>query len=478
VKGRRPLVGVTAALLAVLAASLVTARALSSDDAFSGMLVFTQVPVDTLGPMSGRTRIVAIDPAGGANDVLVLTGDFHAARAPAISPDGERMAYSARRTSASPWQIWEMALRSRKARLITSGSGSFTEPAYLADGRVVFSGVPDGTGRTPALYTAPHEEGEREGRATRITFHPSADVAPQVLADGQVLFTSVADSASGAGAALMMVRSDGTGIRLFYSSSAGRAPAGRPWETTDGGIVFVESTRDHPSGGEARGALVSVSKARPLHSRSEASEGMDGSFRSVYPLPSGTWLVSYRAAGAERFSLREFDPGRRRLGRVVGDDSAYHAVDPVMAIARPRPRMFESVVDTAKATGHVYCVDANFTTASPALVSPSPRRTARRVRIETRDGVRDVPLAEDGSFYVELPANTPVRLETVDGDGRTVRGPSAWFWVRPNEKRGCIGCHEDRELAPPNRVPLAVTQPPVPLIAPAAKPSVAGGGPR
>jgi len=27
----------------------------------------------------------------------------------------------------------------------------------------------------------------------------------------------------------------------------------------------------------------------------------------------------------------------------------------------------------------------------------------------------------------------------------------SWFWVMPMERRGCIGCHEDRELTPPNR---------------------------
>lgn len=473
--GRRRLLRVTAALLAVLAVSLVAARALSSDNSLAGMLVFTQVPVDAAqGQMSGRSRIVAIDPASGENDLVVLTGEFHSARAPAISPDGERMAFSARHTAESQWQIWEMTLRSRKARQITSDPGSFSDPAYLADGRVVFSGIEgaaDTPGRAPALYTAPRDD----GHAARITFHPGPDVAPQVLADGQVLFTSVADSASRDGATLMMVRSDGTGVRLFHESGSGRVPAGRAWETTDSRVVFVETRRKDRLG--SRGTLVSVSKARPLHSRIELTDRMDGSFRSVYPLQSDTWLVSYRAAGAERFSLHEFDPVRRRLGRVIGDDKGYHAVEPVMAIARRRPRTFESVVDPAKSTGEVYCLDANFSTAPPARAWRSLRRGARLVRIQTLDGVLgDVPLAEDGSFYIELPANTPVRMETVEQNGRRVSGPSAWFWVRPNEKRGCIGCHEDRELAPENRVPLAVTESPVSLAAPIAKSPVAGGG--
>ena len=35
------------------------------------------------------------------------------------------------------------------------------------------------------------------------------------------------------------------------------------------------------------------------------------------------------------------------------------------------------------------------------------------------------------------------------------------FWVMPGERRGCIGCHEDRELTPPNRHVLALREEPV-----------------
>jgi hypothetical protein len=92
----------------------------------------------------------------------------------------------------------------------------------------------------------------------------------------------------------------------------------------------------------------------------------------------------------------------------------------------------------------------------------APRSVA--VRVSSLDGiVGEVPLEADGSFYIELLADTPVRIETLDEDGSTVRGPSAWIWVRPGERRGCIGCHEDRELAPENRVPMAVRARPIVL---------------
>jgi hypothetical protein len=40
-----------------------------------------------------------------------------------------------------------------------------------------------------------------------------------------------------------------------------------------------------------------------------------------------------------------------------------------------------------------------------------------------------------------------------------VAGQQTWTWVMPREWRGCIGCHEDREMVPPNRLAEAVAKP-------------------
>jgi hypothetical protein len=31
-----------------------------------------------------------------------------------------------------------------------------------------------------------------------------------------------------------------------------------------------------------------------------------------------------------------------------------------------------------------------------------------------------------------------------------------WMWVRKGTSRGCVGCHENKELAPENRVTQAL----------------------
>ena len=86
---------------------------------------------------------------------------------------------------------------------------------------------------------------------------------------------------------------------------------------------------------------------------------------------------------------------------------------------------------------------------------------ARKLLVAGVAGEADeAPVEEDGSFFLEVPARTPIRVETVDEHGAVLKAMRSWFWVMPNERRGCIGCHEDRELSPPNRHPLALRRPP------------------
>jgi hypothetical protein len=78
----------------------------------------------------------------------------------------------------------------------------------------------------------------------------------------------------------------------------------------------------------------------------------------------------------------------------------------------------------------------------------------------------EVPVEKDGSFFLQLPANIPIQLQTVDDDGMALN-TCGWIWVRNHEARGCIGCHEDPELAPENVLVDAVKKAPFELTLPA-----------
>jgi hypothetical protein len=77
-----------------------------------------------------------------------------------------------------------------------------------------------------------------------------------------------------------------------------------------------------------------------------------------------------------------------------------------------------------------------------------------------------IPLESDGSFHIEVPAQTPISFQLLDSEGMAVAHQDSWTWVMPREWRGCIGCHEDPELAPPNVLAEAVIKPAVSLTLP------------
>ena len=53
-----------------------------------------------------------------------------------------------------------------------------------------------------------------------------------------------------------------------------------------------------------------------------------------------------------------------------------------------------------------------------------------------------MPLAPDGSFAVEVPADTAIAFQAVDAEGRSELNEMSWIYVRPGETRGCVGCHQ------------------------------------
>ena len=71
-----------------------------------------------------------------------------------------------------------------------------------------------------------------------------------------------------------------------------------------------------------------------------------------------------------------------------------------------------------------------------------------------------VPVAEDGSAYFVVPANTPIALQPLDAEGKAVQLMRSWFTAMPGESVACVGCHEKVNDAPLTRRPGAVTRQP------------------
>jgi len=54
------------------------------------------------------------------------------------------------------------------------------------------------------------------------------------------------------------------------------------------------------------------------------------------------------------------------------------------------------------------------------------------------------PIEPDGSFKIDVPADTPIALSVIDDHGRAFQVHTNWIQVRPGERRTCDGCHSPR----------------------------------
>jgi hypothetical protein len=489
-----------AAPLAV--ASLVAAAPVAKVPA--GPMVVAQLPAagappaalegGTLPPAAGEGgRIVLVSPSGKTR---VLTDGFASAAEPEVSFDGKSVLFAARKAAGDPWCVWEMKADGTNARKVTCGAAGARQPVYQStvytltatnvEPWVQVAFVGEDPGERDEAGLAPHTSlwsCKVDGTALRrLTFNLSNDVDPVILPDGRMLYAGRLRSPGGRDrVALLGVNEDGTDYQT-YAGDQGLRVKQMPAPTANGLVVFVEADR---IGGEGAGRLASVSQRRPLHTYRSLTTDGDGLFRAPSPLPDGRVLVAWRPApGGGPFGIYRFDPVTGAREKVF-EEAGWHSVAAKLVAPRPMPDARSSVVREDDPEGKLYTIDVNIQEPGHAL----PAGTAKSLRVvegvpttADRPAVRrllgEVPIADDGSYQVQIPANTPVQLELVDANGAAVR-TSAWLWVRNHAAQGCVGCHEDPERTPPNRLMKALSAPAPVLNPPPEKRrtiSDAGGG--
>ncbi len=436
-------------------------------DSMQGMIIVTQVAptgikIDYLTGgnwrFTGKSRIVAIDPSRPGVVAKVLTDGFYAARSPEISFDGKRMLFAAQKQQGDAWQIYEMILGKDQTRLVINMNNNCTDPAYLPDDKIIFSrmksDISSASGST--LYTC----GLTGCCLTPVTFHPGSDFASSMLNDGREVIISWPVYPKTEAPEYLVLRPDGTKMELYYKGEAGNWLNGKIRETDDGHIVFTESTGP----GLSHGRLISLKQSRPLSSRSDISGNAAGSFYSVFPEKDGKFLVSYRDNDSGLYGIYQYDPVQEKIGKLILQDKNYNCIEPVIAGTHQRPKDLPTEVNMDSKSALLMCMNSDFSTLPPDPASGKDQK-AKFVRIIGLKGLlSEVPVEDDGSFYVDISSDVPVQFETVNAEGKLLRGPSSWVWMRPNERRGCIGCHENREMAPENRVALAIKKMPVKVL--------------
>jgi len=460
----------------------------------------------------------------------VLSHGFHSACEPEISFDASQILFAGKRKHTDTWNIFEMAIDGSGIRQVTYGESDCRSPCYQpplytiaspkpksqttfvrseevteswADmialrRQITFVGSQKGLlNEWPVMSATNLYSCKLDGTGLcRLTFNLSGNMDPFLMPDGRLLFASWQCSSLYRGllgcVSLFGISIDGTDYAAFCTEE-GKRIKHMPCITTKGLAVFIEADRLQWDGA---GSVGCVTFQRPLHSYKPITRESDGLFHSPSPLPDGKVLISRRTSdGIDTYGLYRLDPSTREL-ELIFDTPEYHEIQAKMVYPRPEPDGRSSVVTENDPNGKLYCLNVYISDLDrPEWMSPG---TIKRLRvlegISSAENIRgihtpsstelpglshneisppvqqrilgEIDIAEDGSFNIEIPANTPVKLQTLDADGMALRSCS-WIWVKNHEPRGCIGCHEDGELTPENILVKAVTRPSIELTLPA-----------
>ncbi len=485
-----------------------TAMAFAQDAAGNSM-VAVQIPLASVVATDGRfqttyadgARLILVRPDGSTQ---ILSRGFDSACDPDISFDGTRLLFAGKKTSSDPWNIYEMMLDDGAVRQITRNLGDCRSPGYQSSLYTLKPvGVPsepeyhltfvagDGTlnehGSAPAtsLYSCKFDG----STPRRLTYNLSSDMDPFLMDDGRLLFASWHRARLNHGLtgrmAIMGVNIDGIDYALYAGYEGGRIKR-MPCATENGLVVFVEAER---AAWDGAGRLACVEARRPLHSYRKITSDSNGLFHSPAPLDDGAILISRRPSdGSGSHGLYRLDPATGKT-TLLFDDPDYHDMQAKLIRPRREPDGRSTAVpedpESSALTGRFYCLNVYISDLDPAGL---PSGSVRRLRVlegipvegdqsvvpagvpplAQRRILGDIPIERDGSFNIEVPANTPVELQILDSEGMALRR-CGWIWAKDYARQGCIGCHEDPELTPQNRLVDAVAKPSVKLTLPPAQ---------
>ena len=434
---------------------------------------------DLPAPIKMGRKLHILAPARpGTKPRLLLDAGKGVLGSPSVSFDGKSVYVSMAPAGDAFFHIYRVPVAGGEPKRLTSGAFHDIDPVELPDGRIAFTSTRIGTfeeyHNPPSRCLFGMKPDGTDIRPITTTF--VFDNEPEVLADGRILFIR-SDNFFGRGKVetiLHAVFPDGTDgftefgldngpeyggrLRAFYCGSPAPMPDGRVAFVSSRGITIGEP--GSPAGQQKEYRL-------PVGDLAATPDG-----RLICTI-SRTSQVTTEQGGKKRTrneltydKINIFDPRTEELVALY-DSPGVALHSPVFLGSRQRPPVLAHKVDPATtndttATGRLFCQNVRFTRNSTAGW-PHVRairvlggkgltmRSSHAYIVHAGSEVVElgtVPIAPDGSFFVEVPADMGIAFQAVDAEGRSELNEMSWIFVRPGETRSCIGCHHPRQAVP------------------------------
>jgi hypothetical protein len=453
-------------LLRVLSMAAMTAMLVPKSGSAPGVtkspdvdIIVTSAPVyQPLAALQGEERFPK-----GAQLLLIHQGKaeplvkgFAATADANVSFDGKSVLFSGKQAAGDPWQIWELTLADGSPRKLIAGPADAIRPLYLPVGQLVYA-LRTSTGYQVMVagktrsWTFDRIWADAGSTVLPISYFPASAIPADVLADGRILFEANYPLGSGSTPEMYIVYSDGSGVES-YRCDHGRARWGGR-QLASGDVVFTHGAS------LARFTSPLAHEVPVIAPRTEYAGG-------VAELAQGDWLVSARTATGAHYALKLLKSSAPKAGaatmQTVLAISDENLVEPVLIAPRTRPHHHPSALHPWS-YANLLALDSRQSREGDLQTAPAS------VRLETLDAQGHVvangtaPVEADGSFFVQTPADKPIRFALLNAKGTVVRQEHGWFWIRSGEQRICTGCHTGPERASENRVPAVLLRTTVPV---------------
>jgi HEAT repeat protein len=417
-----------------------------------------------------------------------------------LSWDGTQVIFSRRGQEDPWWQIWRINTDGTGLVQLTQGPYHHVGPTYLPDGRIVcatsHSGIRDEYHGYPctALCVMNADGSDMHPVATNI----GRDNEPAILNDGRIVFSrlEVFYSRNKTELTLHAMHPDGTQDVVLYGPERRQF-----WRNLDHGPKSPADGQESPLThrvlrmtqprpvAEERGIVVTTQGGLVLVGSRRNTEDLitpdykERSYTTPFPMSDGTILCASTLKTDDRekvdLALYSFDPATATL-ELIYNDPATADFEPRPIIAR-RPPMTQPVTTTPHAySGRFVCSSVFHSRERDVRVRGRLVRLIEGVPVIARHSTQTnpwevwknhggtfarvlgtAPLAPDGSFYVEAPADRLLHFQVLDSDRRVINQQLTWIYPRPGETKSCVGCHENPHTTSRGNDPLATHQAPL-----------------